>query len=275
MNPTETHDVTDPSAARPAAVPTSIEVLYRDDAIAVVDKPSGLSVHRGDDRGATFALNLTRDAIGEWVYPVHRLDRATSGVLVFALSPEHARTIQDSFANRAVQKAYLALVRGEAPASGVIDSPMPKRLGGPPVETVTEFETLYVSDARVSLVEARPRRGNGLAGVAEIVVEGSEAFVLAARGIDVLEQLARFAAEGAPQAPELLDAGLGRRQLRRVHLDALTVAQDLAGELRGSLLQIEETLGQRLALIRVEAGELAGGWRPGGQNLRGAALGFV
>ena len=159
MNPTDTHDVTDPSAARPAAVPTSIEVLYRDDAIAVVDKPSGLSVHRGDDRGATFALNLTRDAIGEWVYPVHRLDRATSGVLVFALSPEHARTIQDSFANRAVQKAYLALVRGEAPASGVIDSPMPKRLGGPPVETVTEFETLYVSDARVSLVEARPRTG--------------------------------------------------------------------------------------------------------------------
>ncbi len=166
MTPSDASDASDataasdPSAARPAAVPTSIDVLYRDDAIAVIDKPSGLSVHRGDDQGTTFALNLTRDAIGQWVYPVHRLDRATSGVLVFALSPEHARTLQGSFADRAVQKTYLALVRGEAPASGVIDSPMPKRVGGPPVETVTEFETLYVvSDARVSLVEARPRTG--------------------------------------------------------------------------------------------------------------------
>ena len=114
----------DPSAPRPAPIPTSIDVLYRDDAIVVVDKPSGLSVHRGDDQGSTFALNLTRNAIGQWVYPVHRLDRATSGVLVFALSSEHARTLQDSFSTRAVHKTYLALVRGTPPPRGVIDSPM-------------------------------------------------------------------------------------------------------------------------------------------------------
>lgn len=153
-------DTVDPGAPREAPTPTSIEVLYRDDAIVVVDKPSGLSVHRGDDQGTTFALNLTRNAVGQWVYPVHRLDRATSGVLVFALSPDHARALQGSFDAREVDKTYLALVRGKPPPRGVIDSPMEKREGGPKVEAMTEFETLFVSDvARVSLVEARPRTG--------------------------------------------------------------------------------------------------------------------
>jgi len=149
----------DPSAPRPPPIPTSIEVLYRDDAVVVVDKPSGVSVHRGDDQGSTFALNLTRNAIGQWVYPVHRLDRATSGVLVFALSSEYARSLQDSFSSRSVNKTYLALVRGTPPTSGVIDSPMAKREGGSDAESVTEYETLFVSDVRLSLVEARPRTG--------------------------------------------------------------------------------------------------------------------
>ena len=149
----------DPSAPRTAPIPSSIDVLHLDDAIVVVDKPSGLSVHRGDDQGPTFALNLTRNAIGQWVYPVHRLDRATSGVLVFALSSEHARILHGSFRTRAVHKTYLALVRGTPPASGVIDSPMAKREGGPDVESLTEYETLFVSDRRLSLVEARPRTG--------------------------------------------------------------------------------------------------------------------
>jgi tRNA pseudouridine65 synthase len=150
----------DPSAPRAAPIPTSIDVLYQDDAVVVVDKPSGLSVHRGDDHGSTFALNLTRNAIGQWVYPVHRLDRATSGVLVFALSPEHARTLQESFGGREVEKTYLALVRGKPPAHGVIDSPMEKREGGPDVEAITEYRTLFVSDVvRLSLVEARPLTG--------------------------------------------------------------------------------------------------------------------
>ena len=150
----------DPGEARAAAIPTSIDVMYCDDAIVVVDKPTGLSVHRGDDQGSTFALNLTRNAIGQWVYPVHRLDRATSGVLLFALSPEHARTLQESFNRREVDKTYLALVRGKPPPHGVIDSPMEKREGGPDVEAVTEYETLFASDiVRVSLVRARPLTG--------------------------------------------------------------------------------------------------------------------
>lgn len=149
----------DPSAARPAPTPTSIDVVFRDDHIVVVDKPSGLSVHRGDDQGSTFALNLTRDAIGQWVYPVHRLDRGTSGVLVFALSSETARSLQAALAHETASKRYLALVRGTPPERGVIDSPMEKREGGPEVDAVTEFERVFVSNLRLSLVEARPRTG--------------------------------------------------------------------------------------------------------------------
>ena len=150
----------DASDPRPPPEFHSIDVLYRDEAIVVVDKPSGLSVHRGDDPSATVALNLTRDTIGRWVYPVHRLDRPTSGVLVFALSSEHARTLQSAFEQRRVGKRYLALVRGRPPQSGIIDSPMEKREGGPDVEAVTEFRTLYVCPhVRLSLVEARPRTG--------------------------------------------------------------------------------------------------------------------
>ena len=152
-------ELLDPSAARPPPIPTSIDVLYCDDTVVVVDKPSGLSVHRGDDQGSTFALNLTRDAIGQWVYPVHRLDRATSGVLVFALSSEHARALQESLGERSFHKTYLALVRGTPPERGVIDSPMAKREGGPDVESITEYESLFVSDRRLSLVEARPQTG--------------------------------------------------------------------------------------------------------------------
>lgn len=149
----------DPTAARPAPTPTSIDVLYEDEHIVVVDKPSGLSVHRGDDQGSTFALNLTRNAIGRWVYPVHRLDRATSGVLVFALSSESARSLQAALTNETAIKRYLALVRGTPPDRGIIDSPMEKREGGPDVEAVTEFERLFVTNARLSFVEARPRTG--------------------------------------------------------------------------------------------------------------------
>lgn len=150
----------DPSAPRPAPVATRIDVLHRDDAIVVVDKPSGLSVHRGDDQGSTFALNLTRNAIGQWVYPVHRLDRATSGALVFALSSEHARVLQESFTTRDVSKTYLALVRGKPPERGVIDSPMAKREGGPDVESLTEYDRLFfASSPRLALVEARPKTG--------------------------------------------------------------------------------------------------------------------
>jgi tRNA pseudouridine65 synthase len=109
-----------PSA--PAAAPETLPLLYRDEHLVVVDKPSGLLVHRSPiDRHETrFAVQILRDQLGRRVYPVHRLDKGTSGALVFALDVATARVLAASFASRDVVKTYLAIVRGWPAASGEI-----------------------------------------------------------------------------------------------------------------------------------------------------------
>ncbi|WP_456426780.1 tRNA pseudouridine(65) synthase TruC [Rhodocaloribacter sp.] len=101
----------------------ALDVLFRDERFVAVNKPPGLLVHRSRiDRGADrFALQTVRDQIGQRVFPVHRLDKPTSGVLLFALDPEAARRLSDAFARRAVRKTYLAVVRGYLEPGGVID----------------------------------------------------------------------------------------------------------------------------------------------------------
>ncbi len=136
-----------------------IPVLFQDDHLVAVCKPSGLAVHRGWARDPTYALNEVRDRLGRWVYPVHRLDRATSGVLVFALDRETARRLQEQFQDGRVEKRYLALVRGIPPEEGVIDHPVKRTLRGKErLPAVTEFRRLGIFE-RFSLVEARPRTG--------------------------------------------------------------------------------------------------------------------
>lgn len=132
--------------------------LYQDRCLLAVGKPAGLAVHRGMARDRTFALQLVRDQIGRHVHAVHRLDRATSGVLLFALDPGTAGRMQELFAEGRVEKRYLALVRGIPPESGVIDHPIPRDVGGPRVLAVTEFRRLAAFE-RYALIEARPRTG--------------------------------------------------------------------------------------------------------------------
>ncbi len=88
-----------------------------------INKPHGLLVHRSRIAGnaSQFALQLVRDYCGHYVYPVHRLDRKTSGVLLFTKSSETAKTIQKQFLDKTIQKNYLAMVRGYTPESGTID----------------------------------------------------------------------------------------------------------------------------------------------------------
>jgi tRNA pseudouridine65 synthase len=96
-----------------------LDILYRDDHLIAIDKPPGLLVHRSDiDRHETrFAVQLLRDQIGRRVQPVHRLDKGTSGVLLFAFDTEVARTMGRQFENGEVEKTYLAVVRGWPPAA--------------------------------------------------------------------------------------------------------------------------------------------------------------
>jgi tRNA pseudouridine65 synthase len=135
-----------------------LPLLYGDERLIAVAKPSGLAVHRGWSRDRVVALTLARDRLGCHVYPVHRLDQATSGVLLFALDPEAARRLQDQLAAGTVRKRYLALVRGITSAEGVIDHPIPREEDGPRVPAVTEYRRLGTFE-RYSLVEAIPRTG--------------------------------------------------------------------------------------------------------------------
>ncbi|HAV13722.1 MAG TPA: hypothetical protein DCX06_09590 [Opitutae bacterium] len=91
-----------------------LEIIYADDDYIAINKPSGLLVHRTSlDKHATeFALQLLRDQIGQEVFPCHRLDRPTSGVLLFALNADALRHAQHEFAERRVSKVYHAITRG-------------------------------------------------------------------------------------------------------------------------------------------------------------------
>lgn len=107
-----------------------LEILYQDDYLVAINKPAGLLVHRTKiDRHETrFAVQLLRDQFGKMVYPVHRLDKPTSGVLLFALDPEMARNMMEVFVSKAVEKHYLAIVRGYTPESAIIDYPLREQL---------------------------------------------------------------------------------------------------------------------------------------------------
>jgi tRNA pseudouridine65 synthase len=101
----------------------ALPVLYRDDWLIAVHKPAGLLVHRSalDRHETRFALQMLRDQIGRTVYPAHRLDKGTSGVLLFALDREVGRALAARFEGGEVEKRYLAVVRGHPPEAGVVD----------------------------------------------------------------------------------------------------------------------------------------------------------
>ncbi|MFZ2852652.1 MAG: pseudouridine synthase [Rhodocyclaceae bacterium] len=100
-----------------------LEIIHRDEQLIAIHKPAGLLVHRTVlDRNETrFAVQLLRDQIGQHVHPVHRLDRGTSGVLLFALDKEVGKQVSAQFEAQQVDKTYLAVVRGHPPAAGCID----------------------------------------------------------------------------------------------------------------------------------------------------------
>jgi tRNA pseudouridine65 synthase len=101
---------------------------------------------------------VVRDLLGRYVYPVHRLDRGTSGAVVFALSPEVARRLQEALQAGQVEKRYLTLVRGIPPEAGTIDHPVPRSPHGERVDALTEYRRLGTFE-RYALLEVRPRTG--------------------------------------------------------------------------------------------------------------------
>lgn len=156
-----------------------LQILHLDDDCVAINKPPGLLVHRTsvDRQARRFAMQMLRDQLGQLVYPTHRLDKATSGVLVFGLTSASARAITEQFAARTTRKTYLALVRGFTADRGTLDAPLrdmadaksTTRLHETEREAITEFRTtsqyeLPVSDdrhptSRYSLIELMPKTG--------------------------------------------------------------------------------------------------------------------
>ncbi|HYP75176.1 MAG TPA: pseudouridine synthase [Polyangiaceae bacterium] len=135
-----------------------LRILYQDDSCAVVDKPSGMIVHRGWANDERDLLRVTRDALSRYVYPLHRLDRGTSGTVLFALNEDAARTLNRSLADGSLEKRYLALTRGHPPEHGVIDHPVPRAPGEERVPALTEYWRLGVFE-RYALVLVAPKTG--------------------------------------------------------------------------------------------------------------------
>jgi len=147
-----------------------LDILYQDKHLIAVNKPPGLLVHRSSiaNDAPLFALQLLRDQIGKRVYPAHRLDRKTSGILLFSLDKATDSKMQQLFADRQAHKIYLAILRGYTPQKGEIDYPLKKENGGIQ-EALTRFWTVATAEialpagkhqtSRYSLVKARPETG--------------------------------------------------------------------------------------------------------------------
>jgi tRNA pseudouridine65 synthase len=148
----------------------ALQILFQDEHLIAINKPHGLLVHRSPIAAdaSEFAVQMLRDQIGQKVYPVHRLDRKTGGVLLFALNEEVNRTMQQAFMTKEVEKTYWAIVRGFTPENGTIDYPLTSEDRGVQ-DAVTHFRTLEnfeipvpfgkFETSRYSLVEVTPETG--------------------------------------------------------------------------------------------------------------------
>ena len=158
-----------------------LTILHQDAHLVAIDKPPGLLVHRSmlAKHETVFAMQLLRDQIGQHVYPVHRLDRPTSGVLLFALSSEIAALLTQQFTDKSITKEYSAIVRGHVVDTVEIDYPLkeihdkytdaraekdkPAQQANTHLRCIKRFEIPLpagrYNSARYSLIELQPETG--------------------------------------------------------------------------------------------------------------------
>jgi tRNA pseudouridine65 synthase len=129
-----------------------LSIVFQDDFLIAINKPHGLLVHKSSIANDTdqFAVQILRDQIGQRVYPLHRLDRKTGGILIFALKEELNGIMQKQFSENRVKKQYEAIVRGYTPDSLEIDYPL-KRDDGTVQEAFTSLHTLGRVEAPFSV----------------------------------------------------------------------------------------------------------------------------
>jgi tRNA pseudouridine65 synthase len=159
-------------------VAAGLPVLYQNDHFIVVDKPQGFYVHPPEHRGRSQPIDDSLNCMkvvkaqlgGQWVYPVHRLDRRTSGVLIYALTKLAASRLSEQFRENWIKKEYFAIVRGHLKGAGKIDVPLKKKqTTGMIMDAVTQYAAIAEAElpfavgryqtVRYSLVRACPETG--------------------------------------------------------------------------------------------------------------------
>ena len=150
---------------------SAIAILHADDSIVAVDKPAGLAVHRSNlvGRDDAYLVDAVREATGRTLYLAHRLDRATSGVVLLGASKEIVAALGEQFMARTVGKRYLAIARGFLDDAGTIDHPLDAPGKPEPKPAVTHWRTLArvelpiplsrYESVRYSLLEIEPETG--------------------------------------------------------------------------------------------------------------------
>ncbi len=154
----------------PKIYKVELEIIYKDDYLIAINKPHGLLVHRSKyaDDAKVFAVQELRNQLGQFVYPCHRIDRKTSGVLLFSLNENTNSLMQQQFANNKVTKKYMAVVRGYTDDKGTIDYVLMNEKKKKQ-EAITHYKTLKRTEidvpfgkfntSRYSLIEAYPQMG--------------------------------------------------------------------------------------------------------------------
>ncbi len=155
----------------PTYADEKLSVIYLDDYLVAINKPNRLLVHKTKiaEEQHFFANKMLKEQLGKEVFPVHRIDRATSGVLLFAFRPEGVAQVQALFNGSAIRKEYLAVVRGFVPEKGITDEPLIKHETGVEQTALTEYERLATIEldisvnkypsSRYSLVRMMPKTG--------------------------------------------------------------------------------------------------------------------
>ncbi|MCF6360103.1 MAG: pseudouridine synthase [Cyclobacteriaceae bacterium] len=146
-----------------------IDIIYQDEHLVAINKSHGLLVHRTKiaNDADVFALQLLRDKINQKVYPAHRIDRKTSGVLLFVKSKEALSELREAFNSRTIIKKYVAIVRGHLDKVGIIDYALTEN--DKTQEAVTKYQVLQefelplptgkFNTSRYSLIELHPQTG--------------------------------------------------------------------------------------------------------------------
>ena len=148
-------------------------ILYEDDFMIAVSKPNNMLVHHShmaiNNADEQTLVGLLKETLDKQVFPVHRLDRKTSGIVLCAKQKEFVADFQALFASNQIQKMYYGIVRGFSPESGVIDSPVKGRDANVHKEALTHYETLAMvtlpiavqpfPESRYSLIKLLPKTG--------------------------------------------------------------------------------------------------------------------